>query len=180
MSQIKGADTLEQCAKLAQNNNLPLHFHLIGYAYKDMAQLPADVFTIHGEFNEEELPQLIVESSPHLIWFPAHWPETYSYTLSSALLSGFPIVAPNIGAFPERVSGRPWTWICPWNWTSDEWNLFFVLVRNDNFLVNINPSVKNDAQSPTYYPYQDYIPSDRCAVLAESDLPAVRRILLKH
>lgn len=38
--------------------------------------------------------------------FPAQWPETYSYTLSHALASGLPIIAPNLGAFPERLSGR--------------------------------------------------------------------------
>src|SRR2546427_7883740 len=39
---------------------------------------------------------------PDLAWFPAQWPETYSYTLSACLAAGLPIVAPEIGAFPER------------------------------------------------------------------------------
>jgi hypothetical protein len=34
-------------------------------------------------------------------------------------------VAPDLGAFPERLSGRPWTWICPWYWLSEEWVQFF-------------------------------------------------------
>lgn len=40
-----------------------------------------------------------------LIWFPAQWPETYSYTLSACLLGGWPVVAPDLGAFAEKVKG---------------------------------------------------------------------------
>ena len=38
-------------------------------------------------------------------------PETYSYTLTTAIDSGLPIVATEIGALPERLTGRPQTWI---------------------------------------------------------------------
>ncbi len=47
----------------------------------------------------------------HLAWFPAQWPETYSYTLSACLRARLPVVAPDIGAFGERMRGREWTWI---------------------------------------------------------------------
>ncbi len=42
---------------------------------------------------------------------PAQWPETYSYTLTAAIDAGLPIVAPRIGAFVERLEGRPLTWL---------------------------------------------------------------------
>ena len=47
------------------------------------------------------------------MWFPAAWPETYSFTLSAAIEAGLPIVASEIGAFPERLAGRPLTWLIP-------------------------------------------------------------------
>ncbi|MCB1776666.1 MAG: glycosyltransferase, partial [Candidatus Competibacteraceae bacterium] len=46
----------------------------------------------------------------HLIWFPARWPESYSYTLSAALASGIPILAPDLGAFIERLDHQPLAW----------------------------------------------------------------------
>ncbi|MFZ7112438.1 MAG: hypothetical protein ACOWYE_12205, partial [Desulfatiglandales bacterium] len=73
---------------------------------------------------------LISKSDPHLIWFPAQWPETYSYTLSAALESGRPLVVPDIGAFPERVRGRPLTWVEPWDKPSDRWLEFFLDLRD--------------------------------------------------
>ena len=38
-----------------------------------------------------------------MIFFPAVWPETYSYTLTAALRSGLPIVAFDLGAIAERL-----------------------------------------------------------------------------
>ncbi|GAO37043.1 hypothetical protein SCT_2458 [Sulfuricella sp. T08] len=180
MSQIKGADILDRCAILANQYNLPLQFHLIGYAYKDMAGLPAEVLSIHGEYEDVDLQQLILDSRPHVIWFPAQWPETYSYTLSTALMSEFPIIVPNIGAFTERVSQRPWSWVCRWDCSAVEWNEFFVRVREANFLANVSPAVTNDAQSSTYYRYQDYVRTGKCAALAEGDLSVVRHLLVAY
>lgn len=180
MSQIKGADILEQCSILTQRHNLPLQFHLIGYAYKDMAGLPDDVLAIHGEYDDADLQQLILDAQPHVIWFPAQWPETYSYTLSSALISGFPIIVPNIGALTERVRQRPWSWTCPWNWSADEWNHFFMQIKNDHFMSGIGPMVMTEAHSPNYYQYHDYVQAGKGAVLTESDFSKVRDLLTKH
>ena len=53
-----------------------------------------------------ELPSLIAAERPDVLWFPAQVPETFAYTLSSAIASGLPIVASNLGALPERLDGR--------------------------------------------------------------------------
>jgi GT2 family glycosyltransferase/glycosyltransferase involved in cell wall biosynthesis len=66
---------------------------------------------VTGRYEEADLPRLIAEARLHVAWFPATWPETYSYTLSMAIAASLPIIAPAIGAFPERLHGRPLTWI---------------------------------------------------------------------
>lgn len=180
MSQIKGADILEHCALLIQKYNLPLQFHLLGYAYKDMAGLPNDVLTIHGEYTEADLPQLILKSQPHVIWFPAQWPETYSYTLSAALKSGFPIVVPNIGALAERLNQRLWSWVCPWDWSAKEWNNFFVRIKTDHFLTAVSPNVISNTQVSTHYRYQDYVRSSKLHTLTQCDLSEARHLLMTH
>jgi GT2 family glycosyltransferase/glycosyltransferase involved in cell wall biosynthesis len=125
LSQIKGADVFEATAALAAQRGSPLQFHLVGYAYRDLRVVPGERLTVHGEYADKDLPGLLQALQPDLAWFPALWPETYSYTLSAALNAGLPVVAPDIGAFPERLSGRPWTWVCPWYWLSEEWVQFF-------------------------------------------------------
>ncbi|MSP02010.1 MAG: glycosyltransferase [Acetobacteraceae bacterium] len=80
---------------------------------------------IGGPYREGALPSLLAKYRPHLIWFPAAWPETYSFTLSAAIDSGLPIVAPEIGAFPERLAGRPSTWVVPPSMDPAAWLTLF-------------------------------------------------------
>jgi hypothetical protein len=76
---------------------------------------------------------------PDLVWFPAQWPETYSYTLSACLQAGKAIVAPNLGAFAERLSERAWTWLLPLDMSPAEWVAFFTRVRNEHFITGKPP-----------------------------------------
>ncbi len=139
LSRIKGADVLEDVAVLATHGGAPLEFHLIGHAYREMLKQPKAALTVHGPYLESDLPGLLAWIKPDLIWFPALWPETYSYTLSSALAAGVPVVAPDIGSFRERLSGRRWSWVMPWNTSAADWLAFFKEVREKNFLTAVSP-----------------------------------------
>ncbi len=97
----KGADALEEISIQAKTSNTPLKFKLIGHAYRKLKTVEST-----GKYGSNKLVTLIQQHKLDIIFFPAQWPETYSYTLSYALNSGLPIIAPNIGAFPERLSGR--------------------------------------------------------------------------
>lgn len=108
LSREKGADLLEAAAALASNRQMNIAFTLIGYAYRSLSGVKTT-----GPYEAHHLSHLIESESCDLIAFPALWPETYSYTLSAALASGLPIVAPSIGAFPERLAGRDQTALFP-------------------------------------------------------------------
>jgi glycosyltransferase involved in cell wall biosynthesis len=84
---------------------------LIGDTEAGFPDQARERMTITGPYQESELPALLAKHRPHVVWFPAAWPETYSFTLSAALDAGLPIVASKIGAFPERTTGRPLTWL---------------------------------------------------------------------
>jgi O-antigen biosynthesis protein len=133
LSPIKGADVLEATAIEAARRGLPLEFHLLGFAYRSLQKQPRARLTVHGQYEEAELPELLDWLKPDVAWFPALWPETYSYTLSACLKAGLPIVAPQLGAFAERVHGRPWTWLCPWDRPAAEWVSFFERLRVEDF-----------------------------------------------
>jgi hypothetical protein len=49
------------------------------------------------------------------VFFPAQWPETWSYTLSAAIDAGLPILATDLGAFPERLAGVAGARIVAWD-----------------------------------------------------------------
>nr|WP_315232779.1 glycosyltransferase [uncultured Albidiferax sp.] len=101
LSREKGADLLEALAKLAKKNKINVKFTLIGYAYRTLKNIK----TI-GQYKNNQINKIIDQENCDIILFPALWPETYSYTLSSAITSGLPIMAPSIGSFPERLAAR--------------------------------------------------------------------------
>lgn len=140
LSPIKGADVLEDVAVEALRRGAPLDFHLLGYGYRNLRTRPKSALTVYGEYEETELPAMLAWLQPDLVWFPAQWPETYSYTLSACLQAGLPIVAPNLGAFTERLSGRAWSWLRPWDATPAQWLQFFEESRTRHFITGDAPS----------------------------------------
>jgi GT2 family glycosyltransferase/glycosyltransferase involved in cell wall biosynthesis len=98
-------------AALAGEPNL--HILVIGALDAAIPESARSRMTITGAYEEPALSGLIAAHRPDVIWFPAAWPETYSYTLSAAIESGLPIAASAIGAFPERLAGRKLTWLVP-------------------------------------------------------------------
>ena len=122
MSPAKGALQLESCARDAKKRNLSLSFKVLGFPYYEKLSMGAvggnesDLpLTFSGPYLDCNLPALIASEQADIIYFPAQWPETYSYTLSTALNSGLPIVAPKIGAFIERLSDYPSACLIEWD-----------------------------------------------------------------
>ena len=115
LSREKGADILEAVAQGMAGE--AIEFHLLGYAYRALA---GSVIT-HGPYLNSDVYTLVDKIDPDLVWYPALWPETYSYTLSIALHCGLPVVVPDIGAFPERVAQRPLSSVVQWDLPVVDW-----------------------------------------------------------
>jgi GT2 family glycosyltransferase/glycosyltransferase involved in cell wall biosynthesis len=110
----KGKYKVLQALKAIAEMQLPLHVHLIGYlglTDGEMSEAMGANFTSTGWYEEKELDDLIQAARPDLFLFASTAPETYSFTLTRALRSGLPIVAPAHGAFQERLAGYPTHWL---------------------------------------------------------------------
>ncbi len=105
----KGAQVVASVAMAADPAKLEIQ--VIGDTEAGFPDGARERMTITGAYQEGELPALLAKYQPHVVWFPAAWPETWSFTLSAAIDAGLPIVASDIGAFPERLAGRPMTWL---------------------------------------------------------------------
>ena len=66
-----------------------------------------------GEYERDELPELIKKYNIDLICILPIWAETFSYTLSEAILCGIPVIVKDIGALGERVRQLQCGWIVP-------------------------------------------------------------------
>lgn len=150
LSAIKGADLLEAVAQEAARRGAPVEFHLLGYGYRHLQTQPRAQLTVHGAYEEADLPRLLQWLQPDLAWFPAQWPETYSYTLSACLQTGLPVLTPDLGAFAERLAQRPWSWIHRWDASPKEWLDTLVSLRDTHF---------STGQAPALIPVPDGIRS---------------------
>jgi glycosyltransferase involved in cell wall biosynthesis len=129
LSRAKGMDLLVACARDALARALPLAFRVVGpIAWPVEEALP---LAFSGEFAEGRLAELLEQERGDAIFFPAQWPETYSYTLSAAIVSGLPILATNLGAFPERLSGHPRAQLVDWRADPSAVNDALLRLAND-------------------------------------------------
>ena len=136
---IKGNKVVEQLVKLAREYKAKLHITVIGQVVGGVVIKPDEYYKETGVYNDANLLKIIDSVNPHVILFTAICPETYSYTLSTAIESQRPIITPDFGAFPERVSGRAWTWV--FKHTDPVEQLFNLLnkIREENFYKQLAP-----------------------------------------
>jgi len=130
LSVAKGARLLEACAADAAARGLPISFRVLGWVRERLRQEPEIPLFIVGPYEDSQLDNLIERERADIIFFPAQWPETYSYTLSAAMRSGLAVAAPRLGAFTERLAGYPGAMLMDWDTGPAEWNdLFLSLVE---------------------------------------------------
>jgi GT2 family glycosyltransferase len=103
----KGLDVVKETIMASGKENI--EFVLIGKSNPPLKFARRVKYHETGHYREDDLQNMIATHDIDVLWFPAVWPETYSYTLSAALVSRKPIVAVNLGAFPERLKGRKHT-----------------------------------------------------------------------
>ncbi|HMN72040.1 MAG TPA: glycosyltransferase [Rhodoblastus sp.] len=113
LSQAKGAAVLETLARTNAALQSPVSLALIGPAV-NAARLRRAGVDVTGVYLEDDLDALIRARAPDAFFFPAIWPETWSFTLTRALATGLPAVVFDIGAPAERLRrlGRA-DWILP-------------------------------------------------------------------
>jgi len=98
----KGYDVLLALARIAAAHRAPVRFTLLGSSEHD-TRLRAAGVRVHGRYREADLGALIADSGAHAAFFPAIWPETWSFTLSAALHAGLPVIAFDHGAIAQRL-----------------------------------------------------------------------------
>lgn len=115
----KGARRIERMVDLVRARGVRLRFVLIGYLDRQHTAWQSDdaVFTVHGEYQSNDLPALFMHYRIRLVAYPSAGPETFSFTLSESWAAGRPVIVPPFGALAERVAGTD----AGWMWTEDEW-----------------------------------------------------------
>ena len=175
LSDAKGRDVLAASAREAAARGLQMEFHLIGYPLGPLPTLEEAPLIVHGAYNEADLPLMLHNLAPHLAWFPARWPESWSYTLTTCMRAGLPIAAPMLGAFPERLSAWRWSVLLPLDMQAADVN--DALIRfAERHLVTLEPPAARSMQ-PVSSQLFDYrrnylVPQERPPLVADEGLDA--------
>lgn len=84
---------------LKTNTDPNVKFYVIGSFDKEYKDL-----VITGEYNSQDIPDLLSKNDIDVVVIPSIWPETFSYTTSEAISTGIPVACYNFGAPAERVA----------------------------------------------------------------------------
>lgn len=160
LSKIKGADLLEDVARHCAKQGLNIEFELIGYGYRELQGKPKTTLSVSGRYQESDLVEMLKSrhsaGNADLVWFTALWPETYSYTLSATIEAGLPIIAPDIGAFAERLYGRAQSWITPWQNTTEQMiDIFRALLNEGSEASVLKPLISQQPPAQQHTSYQE-------------------------
>lgn len=105
-STAKGGDFLLDCVEVAQRQNEKIDWSVVGsFAGGDLARARRlrHAISVTGTYAPDQLSALLLQLDPHLLFFPQHCVETWSYSLTEAIETGRPILAASLGAIGERV-----------------------------------------------------------------------------
>ncbi|WP_284206600.1 glycosyltransferase [Thalassotalea eurytherma] len=101
LGEHKGIARFKALLTLAEKQFPSLHFVLFGYGSDSLNKYKN--LTITGKYKVSELKCLVSNFQCDRALFLSPWPETFSYTLSEAFELGLYPIAPDIGAFSERI-----------------------------------------------------------------------------
>ncbi len=149
LSKSKGLSVALAVANFAEHAQSPVVVRLIGHAAEP---LPKNMTTT-GSYETAELPRLIATERPDVLWLPSQVPETFSFTLSTAIASGLPIVASDFGAFPERLSGVAQASLLPFDSLPAMWHDALLRAGKGSAAdLSTTPDPSNQAQVVSYAP----------------------------
>jgi glycosyltransferase involved in cell wall biosynthesis len=113
MALHKGAEVVLGCARDARQRGLPIEFRLVGHAIHLANELAEAGVQSTGEYQEDQVFDLLAAQACHCALFLSILPETYCYTLSIAQAGGLYQVGFDIGAIGARIRLGRWGEVVP-------------------------------------------------------------------
>ena len=113
MVEHKGEEYLLRLNEVIQRENLPIEFVVIGKYFNEVFIGTNQGIISGGEYAVNEVSQKLAQFETGIVAVLSTVAETYCYTASEAILSGYPVMTFNIGAQFLRVAKNNCGWILP-------------------------------------------------------------------
>lgn len=109
----KGSKIIYELVEKIEHEKLPIKITVIGYTDRQSSAYinESNTLEITGPYDNRQVSKLLADYNTAIVLIPSVWPETYSYTVSEAIYSGYKVLAFNIGAPADRIVETGMGWI---------------------------------------------------------------------
>ena len=109
----KGSKIIYKLADELEKTSLKIKLIVIGITnlHNDFYRSPSGKFEITGKYSNKDISNILARHKASIVLIPSIWPETYSYTTTEAMYSGYPVMVFPIGAPADRVRKTDGGWI---------------------------------------------------------------------
>jgi glycosyltransferase involved in cell wall biosynthesis len=113
ISEIKGAAIIYELVEKIRAAKLPVRIKVIGITHLHNAYYQSEdgVLEITGVYDNRDVSSLLAQYRVSAVLIASVCPETYSYTTSEAIASGYPVLAFDLGAPAERIRRQDCGWV---------------------------------------------------------------------
>ena len=142
----KGEEYLLCANEFVRQNNLPIEFLVVGIYDDDVHVGSKEGIIFLGKYDNEKISEILSELETAIVATMSALFETYCYTASEAILSGYPVLALNMGAHSLRISKHDCGWLIPINSPSrglEEFKNFLKFIITDEGRQQILLKAKN-------------------------------------
>lgn len=136
LNKAKGGEAVND---IVENFEKSVNWYIFGgIGVEKLACQEQDNLIKTGYYAPEDLPVLLKVHEIDVVGILSVWPETYSYTLTEAVLNDIPVIVTDIGALGRRVKEMS----CGWTVTLDN--------MKEEFLQVVQGIIKNKSQLEGY------------------------------
>lgn len=109
----KGSHILYKLKMEVERRKLPLCIKVIGLTNRHKRKFASSSgkFIVTGSYDNEKISNLLAKHKISLVITSSICPETFSYTTSEAMFSGYPVIAFDMGAPAERIKKYNGGWV---------------------------------------------------------------------
>lgn len=114
MRREKGEAYLLIANQFIRENDLPIELIVLGEYRDDVKNVGSrEGIMIAGKYDNRRTSELLAKYETAIVATLSNWYETYCYTASEAILSGYPVLSMNIGAQALRIRKHDCGWLMP-------------------------------------------------------------------
>ena len=113
MLRIKGEEYLLLANEFIRANNLPIDLVVVGNYHDEVHVGTRDGIIFSGKYDNRRVSEILAQFETAIVVSMSICYETYCYTASEAILSGYPVLAMNVGAHAARIAKHDCGWLLP-------------------------------------------------------------------